>query len=46
MPAHIQTPLNESVRFSMKNGYLLGALEEKAGVNISLSVKLGLDALF
>ncbi|WP_028671039.1 hypothetical protein [Saccharospirillum impatiens] len=42
----IPTPLDDNLRFSLESGYLLGALEEKEGVNISLSVKLGLDALF
>lgn len=37
---------SDSVRLSLESGYLLGAIEEKEGVNISLSVKLGLDALF
>ncbi|HET8903127.1 MAG TPA: hypothetical protein VFN16_03960 [Saccharospirillum sp.] len=42
----IPTPLDDNARFSLESGYLLGAIEEKEGVNISLSVKLGLDALF
>jgi hypothetical protein len=42
----IPTPLDDNVRFSLETGYLLGAIEEKEGVNVSLSVKVGLDALF
>lgn len=42
----IPTLLDDNARFSLESGYLLGAIEEKEGVNISLSVKLGLDALF
>jgi hypothetical protein len=43
---YIPTPLDDNVRFSLESGHLPGIIEEKEGVNISPSVKLGPDALF
>ncbi|WP_146171189.1 hypothetical protein [Saccharospirillum sp. MSK14-1] len=43
--ADIPTPLSERARFSLEGGYLLGGIEAAEGLNISLSVKLGLVSL-